>query len=222
MPAASTWTLPTSTSVPHEFASTNLQLAVRIADQLDLQLADIESGREQALSLELDAKSPLESYVRENDLVFTSEEAPDAPVRTQVYIRGLADEAACELILSRQTSLLDCAAPMSLRLPANQPLRLSNDRLVSAQSSDLGGDDLALLLQADAQTACCLLFYPGDADQIEVSASHLIVRCFTAPLEKGVIRRVRARLFFASLDGIESTLTAQYAKFRQSELPLTT
>ncbi|EAQ78488.1 hypothetical protein [Blastopirellula marina] len=218
MPSASSW----STSTPFEYEAPSLLLGVTLPEQLAVGLCDLDSGRNFTVKIDLGDANVSDSYVREDDLVFTGEDTPESPVRTQAYIRALPEISACELILSRQTSLLDHAAPLALQFTGKQIFRLAAGHLVPAQSNLEPQEDLALAVYLDEETACCVLFYPGDADEIDVEQTHLTVRAFTQSLEKGVIRRVRVQLFFCAIAELETTLAERYADFRRSELPLTT
>ncbi|UUO05624.1 hypothetical protein M4951_19890 [Blastopirellula sp. J2-11] len=220
MPSASTWS--TSASSTFEYEAPSLLLGVTLTELVVVGLCDLDSGRNQTIKIDLGDATLSESYVREDDLVFTGEDTLESPVRTQVYIRGLPEESACELILSRQTSLLDHAAPIALQLSGQQIFRLAAGHLVAAQSNLEPPEELALALYVDEETACCVFFFPGDADEIEVEQTHLTIRTCTQSLEKGVIRRVRVRLFFCPISELETTLAVRYADFRRSELPLTT
>ncbi|WP_146118862.1 hypothetical protein [Blastopirellula marina] len=222
MPNASSWSPAASPSAPFEFESPTLLLGVTLAKQVAVGLCDLESGRSLTVKIDLGESAVLDSYIREDDLVLTGEETPEAPVRTQAYIRGLTEDSACELILSRQTSLLDHAAPIEIKLTAGEFYRLAAGHLVEAKSNQEPGEEVALAAYLDDETACCVLVYPGDADEIFVEPSHLTIRSFTQSLEKGVIRRIRIRLFFLPIAQLEATLGGKLSEFCQSELPLTT
>lgn len=222
MPSASSWSPAASPSGPFEFESSPLLLGVTLAKQVAVGLCDLESGRSQTVKIDFGDATEFDSYIREEDLVLTGEETPESPVRTQAYIRGLIEESACELILSRQTSLLDHVAPVAIKLAGAQFYRLAAGHLVEAISNQAPGDEVALAVFLDEETACCVLVYPGDVDEIEVDPTQLTIRSFTQSLEKGVIRRIRVRLFFAPVAQLETTLAAKLSEFCQSELPLTT
>ncbi|MCC9604396.1 hypothetical protein LOC68_00715 [Blastopirellula sp. JC732] len=199
------------------------RLAVVQDNPLQVRLTKLAPSGQQTIQIDFGVPLQSDVYIRENDLVFTGEETENSPVRTQAYIRAVSDEAACDLILSRQTSLLDYAAPISLFVPSTEKtFRLLDGQLVDAQSDSTPGENVVLAAPIDDELAICLMYFPGDADEIVVSENQLAVQSFAAALEKGVIRQVRVRALFAERDGLAESLAAKYEAFRQSELPLTT
>ncbi|TWT29518.1 hypothetical protein [Blastopirellula retiformator] len=200
----------------------NTSLTTWHDDPLKVRLFKIPTGGYQTIHVDFGAPLHSEVYIREHDLVFTGEERENVPVRSQAYVRAIPDQDASDLILSRQTSLLDFAAPVSVEIGASGAYRLVDGQLVTAQSDSAPVEEVALAAPINDDLAICLLVFPGDADAIVIEPQRLSVRSFVKPLEKGVIRQVRVRALLAERAGLAEFLAQTYATFRQSELPLTT
>ncbi|PQO44524.1 hypothetical protein [Blastopirellula marina] len=175
-----------------------------------------------------------EFYVRGNDLVERYTSDVDQ-LSTEIYSRILPDKDGVELILSRQTSLLDSAPELSLGFVFDDANSVST---MNAQGQwnppGLGPTDHATLSDPMGVAIGCLdavqyaLFaYPGDCEGMHVVRTNeeqvkVKLPLFTSHLEKGVIRRSRIQLVRAEGKDAMDQLAAKYQAFRDSEIPLTT
>ncbi|GAA4435234.1 hypothetical protein [Bremerella cremea] len=175
-----------------------------------------------------------EFYVRGHDLVerYTT---TDEQLTTEVYSRILPDQDGVELILSRQTSLLDSDPQLSLVFQFDDANSVSTfSSRESWNPPGLGPQNFASLSDPMAVAIGCLdaiqyaLFvYPGDCEEISVERTNeetvfVTVPLFTTHLEKGVIRRSRIQMVRAEGKNAMVQLAAKYQSFRDSEIPLTT
>ncbi|PQO39804.1 hypothetical protein DTL21_03415 [Bremerella cremea] len=171
-------------------------------------------------------------YVRGDDLV---ERYTVDDLSTEIYNRVLPGRDGVEMILSRQTSLLDSDPGLSLKF------YFEDANSISTMNADgdwnppgLGPTDRADLINPMAAVVGCLdavqygLFvYPGDCEAMQVQrtseeAVEVTLPLFTVHLEKGVIRRSRVRFVRAEGKDAMQQLADKYRAFCESEVPLTT
>lgn len=173
-------------------------------------------------------------YVRGDDLVetYTSDESQ---LSTEIYNRILPERDGIELILSRQTALLDSDPGLPLRFRFDDANSISTMNAEGAWNPPgLGPLDRAELKDPMAIVVGCLdavqygLFaYPGDCEAMQVRRTNeetveVTLPLFTAHLEKGVIRRSRIQLVRAEGKDAMQQLAEKYRAFCVSEVPLTT
>ncbi|MBI1246987.1 hypothetical protein GC197_03980 [bacterium] len=175
-----------------------------------------------------------EFYIRGNDLVeryVTDQEQ----LATEIYSRVLPELDGVELIVSRQTSLLDIDPQLELKF------RFDDANTVSTMNSEGGWNPPGLEPENRADVSepmvvaigCldavqyALMVYPGDCDSILAQRTNeetvqVRVPLFASHLEKGVIRRSRVQLIRAEGKDAMEQLAARYIAFCDSEIPLTT
>jgi hypothetical protein len=185
-----------------------------------------------------------ECYVRQDDLIASYADRPQAEMRTQLYWRAAAPRiaetlAAIELLVSVQTSLLDSCPQLTA---ASQVVASEAYRLVDAAefASLLPSAGASVPEPADAPH-CYLFRLPGRqysyAQMIHPADDHeshwdgwlhgtdyrlrVAHRMFSQRLEKGVILRGRVKgVLIARRDDKRATL-AHWQSFLAEEPPLT-
>ncbi len=214
-----------------------------VADQ---QFAD---ARLFAISL-VGAKShevqpPQESYLRGDDLVATYAEVEGANIGAQLYWRVLSQRhgmaiPALELVVSAQTSLLtsDPTIQLASQLPIcpvtwlvdedrmeYQPVEGSPEVTYSATD----GCSLFLFRPAGLSVSYAEFVHPSDfvsaklaGSDVDAGRLHLTRQLIPESLEKGVIRRSRARGVFVPRAEDKMLATQCYQEFARSAPPLTT
>lgn len=214
------------------------QVALGAATLLGVQLPTTVSGENAVLD---------DAYIRGDDLVATYRQTPDKPARVQVYWRwrerAVALHAAVDVEISVQTSLLDSQPEMRLQthFPGQELLRLTDPLASRFDSLELASASNTSY-KADTGTGCWLwrprneewsyaeMMHPSDfwqdhvATKVDraptvVEVSHQL---FPERLEKGVIRRARARGIFVTRERDEQTVVDAYQQFAREEPPLTT
>lgn len=173
-------------------------------------------------------------YLRGDDLVecYTSEQHE---LSTEIYNRILPERDGVELILSRQTALLDSDPGLSLQFRFDDANSVSTMNTTGEWNPPgLGPLDRAEMSDPMAVAVGCLdavqyglYVYPGDCEVIQVRRTNeetveVTLPLFTVHLEKGVIRRSRIQLVRAEGKGAMQQLADRYRTFCESEVPLTT
>ena len=159
-------------------------------------------------------------FTRGGDLVATYAETPEWPIRWQVYWRVLLGEAlgpalaGLELIVSAQTSLLDCS-----------PALVAQTRL-SGPSSLISRDEGGIISRLSAAELSYLeLIHPADhrGTDIQSTGEQVTLRhpLFLKSLEKGVILRARLRGLLVRASAAETAGDVCARLFRDSPTPLT-
>ncbi|MBM4004549.1 MAG: hypothetical protein FJ295_14920 [Planctomycetes bacterium] len=211
------------------FRDTAPRLSVRFIDQgVDEAQPELLAWQPQAelVSLETD-----DVYVRGDDLI-ASYSAPNSPFRRQFYWRHLPGPQSMETIFSLQNQELHGAlvARIRSRLPATQ-----------AWLSSQGGQFLPMTLDSrqhlsisDGWIAVPLRhgriyleqLHPTDFRSGSVCVRdgrlEIVWELFGDPIEKGVIRRARARAeFLSSVDFSPQLVAQRREQFAASPIPLT-
>lgn len=180
-------------------------------------------------------------YVRGLDLVVTYGTPPGSSVRPQVYWRMLDDRGTpwfgLEVVLSVQTPEMNVTPDIYLlsRLEGESLFALplgaeSAFREVSPEQpgtfSRATHAPLFLLRDVAPRLSYAELIYPSDWHEAAISFANgrweTRYRLLAETLEKGVIRRVRARGVFLPRDRDESLARDFFRTFVASPLPLTT
>jgi hypothetical protein len=181
-----------------------------------------------------------EAFVRGNDLIVAYLPQGARPLRTQAYWRWLTPASVSgvlggfELIVSQQTSLLECDPQLAVasRFTAGEVVGLRSDisthkaTLPTRVASD--NDDWAgcwLVREVAAAISYMEMVHPDDlrhaAGQFDRANRKLTHRLFPQSLEKGVILRARLRGFFVPRDGDTSLVPVLAREFAASGPPLT-
>lgn len=221
--------------VVHRCTTDHLQLSVAAYPAKMLAKWIAQPSNFQVLAWELTGLGArAEFYVRGNDLVERYQRDKDG-VSTEIYTRVDPQRGAVELIVSRQTDLLDSLSELELTV------RFDDANSASAMNPDgtwappgLGDENRRTLSEAMAVAIGCLdavqygvFVWPGDSEAITAirmneETVEVRIPLFGQPLEKGVIRR--SRVLFARAEGNTSMqqLADRYQAFVESEIPLTT
>jgi hypothetical protein len=190
-----------------------------------------------------EAKSQLDVWARDGDLVATYSATDSRPTRGQIYWRAhhcgpaSAPMRAIDLIVSVQTHLLDSDPAISVRSRASAVEVL---RLVDAERCEVTPVTAAEPAIVRAHALGCFLFrlpdragtyvemvHPSDFTESALAGNsdgmmELSNRLFQGRLEKGVILRSRLRgLLLPSEDDV-ALASMCYSDFAASEPPLTT
>ncbi len=154
-----------------------------------------------------------DSYVREGDLVATYPEKAPFRFGFETYFSALAaDEQmlSLELWLSVQTSTLEAHPQLFIEF--------------SSEASKLrAGNETGIYRTEDGRSA--FLVHPLDANDVVLESPELDAQRIVALgrfMEKGVIRRLRARLLVSTSSIDDGTLHQAFLDFAKSPLPLTT
>jgi hypothetical protein len=176
---------------------------------LELEIAPTMDGKRSDAS-----KIPLgDAYVRMNDLIASYPETAPWPFGYQVDVRSVdvhESHCAClEIWLSVQTSLLDSYPQLSVQVPKHAFSERNQGTWIS--------DDHRF----------CLAVHPLDLSDCQISFSRaeqsaVAMLVFGRFMEKGVLRRMRFRLFASESPQSESFWSHQQEQFSRSPLPLTT
>lgn len=175
-----------------------------------------------------------EFYARGNDLVERYQREEDR-LSTEIYTRVDPRHDAVELIISRQTDLLDSVPELELTVrfdEANSASVMNPDGTWAPPG--LGNENRQTLSEAMAVAVGGLdavqygvFVWPGDSQAITAirmneETVEVQIPLFDQSLEKGVIRR--SRIMFARAEGNISMqqLADRYRSFVESEIPLTT
>lgn len=175
-----------------------------------------------------------EFYVRGDDLVERYQH-DSPPLSTEIYTRVLPTADGVELILSRQTSLLDSESGVTLEFQFDQANTVStlgpqgdwNPPGLGRENRQEQQEPLAVAVGCLDARQYGLLVYPGDSPGITVVRTNeetvqISVPLFSVNLEKGVIRRSRVQVLQAAGSDAMSQLAQRYQAFCSSEIPLTT
>jgi len=191
-------------------------------------------------------------YVRENDLVVTYAPTPGSQLHTQVYWRCLTMPGAVGLhwvfsvwtprldarpVIQLGHRWLDAAPELASAVDAGDPMTATGFRELRSESvltrTEASGRLPApcLLLQRSAQDdrAASLAFmaYPTDVVRCTVSSAEATPRVveydlLDEHLEKGVIRRAQAMVWWIPRDGDARLALDLYRQFLDAPPPLTT
>jgi hypothetical protein len=189
----------------------------------DVRFRDETLNLAQWLAVSPAAKSRVvveDLFTRGGDLVATYAETPDWPLRWQVYWRVLSGEAigpalaGLELIVSAQTSMLDCS-----------PALVAQTRL-SGPSSLISREEGGIVSRLSAaELSYVELIHPADhqGTDIQSTGGQITLRhpLFLKSLEKGVILRARLRGLLVRASEAETAADACARLFRDSPTPLT-
>lgn len=218
----------------------------------DLQWRSQTLAAQQILAVNLtphesaNEKNVADCYQRAGDLVAVYDQAPERPMRVQVYWHAAVLDLGAERVpsvdlhVSVQTSLLDSRPELTTAstLPSREVRRLIDPTTgVFAPLSPPGSD--AIKLTPQEGTGCLLFRDPNsDASYAEMLApcdfacDELIAcgpgkltlrsRLFGGSLEKGVILRARVRGVYLPCEHDERAAAAVYRAFIASPPPLTT
>ena len=183
--------------------------------------------------------TPVDAYVRQNDLVATYEQTDGNRLRLQAYWRAvespahLAKATLLELVVSVQTDLLDGdpATHVTSRFSGCTLLRFVETSAGEFESTGPGADDgqeCFVLLRPDGDDVTIMqAAHPSDSMGIETIISDVDGRTevrhplFAQHLEKGVIRRARLRVAILPRSDDATLATACYREFATSEPMLT-
>jgi hypothetical protein len=159
-------------------------------------------------------------FIRGGDLVATYAETPEWPLRWQVYWRVLSGEAlgpalaGLELIVSAQTSMLECSPALVAQTRLSGPTSLIS-RHEGGMVSRLSAAELSYVE----------LIHPADhqGTDIQSTSEQIMLRhpLFLKSLEKGVILRARLRGLLVPALTAETAADACARLFRDSPTPLT-
>ena len=170
-----------------------------------------------------DDESIIDQYTRGEDLVVSYSQTESRPVSLHVYWRAsiwamsLGNVPGVDLIVSRQTDLLD-----------SDPSLQVVSELSSARCVNTGGAAAKMLVRPENQSSSLLLAaHPADCEDIEINSpgdetTRIAFELFRPGLEKGVIRRARLRLAFLPREGDEQLASECYASLATAPPPLTT
>ncbi|MEX1040367.1 MAG: hypothetical protein WDZ51_07045 [Pirellulaceae bacterium] len=177
-----------------------------------------------------------EYYIRGADLVQRYQEDTQK-LSTEIYARVCEEESSCELVLSRQTDLLETHPEANLRVDFPTAYSVA---LLEAEGPwsppGLGAEDhserlpsqpAALAVKVTDGSCFGVFVYPGDFSRfraIRKGFEHvtLEIGIFPEPLEKGVIRRSRIQIAAIGPDEDKAALAEAYQRFVASAIPLTT
>lgn len=191
-----------------------------------------------------------ETFVRSGDLAAIYAPTAEFPFRSQAYWRLQSHPseverrnvlAACELVASTQTDLLDSRPDITVSsiLPAGRVYRLLDP--VTAEFAELAmAGSIQTLTPADG-TSCLVvrfvslpysyaeLVFPFDFESTRLERSDVngqravktVHHLFAHPLEKGVVLRSRVLGLWMHSDADLETAAAHYRLFAQSDPPLT-
>jgi len=177
-----------------------------------------------------------EHYIRGADLV-QRYHADAQELSTEIYARIDEANASCELVLSRQTELLEThpEANLLVDFPTAYSVAIleadgqwSPPGLGPEDRSDrLPPHPAALAVKVTDGSCFGVFVYPGDFSRfraVRKGFEHvtLEIGIFPEPLEKGVIRRSRIQIAAIGPDEDKSVLAEAYQRFVESAIPLTT
>lgn len=177
-----------------------------------------------------------EHYIRGADLVQRYQEETQK-LSTEIYARVDETNASCELVLSRQTELLEThpEANLLIDFPTAYSVALLEAEgpwgppgLGPEDRSDRRPSQPAALAVRVTDGSCFGVFvYPGDFSQFRAARKGfehvtLEIGIFPEPLEKGVIRRSRIQIAAIGPDEDKAKLAEAYERFVESAIPLTT
>jgi hypothetical protein len=232
-------------SLPH--IEVGIDLAHAGAGLSDLAISGAPQGNVSLLQVDApnltsgsSAYKPIDTYVRQNDLVATYEESQGHRRRLQAYWRAiestpeLTAATILELVVSVQTDLLDSQPAMCVasQFPTGEYLQFADTGENEPVQIDhpLGDSHAGLLLvrPAGSDVSFMQATHPADCSDIQIStqdadASLLEVRhpLFAEQLEKGVIRRSRVRVAILPRSGDLALAFASFREFAASEPMLT-
>ena len=237
------WKLNNSVgTLRHEFYAATVDLRRPDFGIHALEIHDSKLPEAKLLAIDLQDSSPPaidEAYVRGDDLVATYEQTEPRSFCPQVNWRVLAEEQSrfgFELLFSAQTSLLDSDPSVKLR----SHLLAESACVFAGPSADIQKIDAGALLTfsnpdrvsavlvrlANVAWSYVELLNDSDFHQLEISradsVAQLSYRLFPERLEKGVIRRARARGLFVPRDGDEQAARECVQQLADADPPLTT
>ena len=192
------------------------------------------------LTLDSTASEPLDSYVRENDLVATFGESDGQKRRLQAYWRVVpfdattADAIVLELVVSVQTDLLESHPAMFVvsKFPSGELLPFAADddgecQVVGDNASERPADFM-LIRPAGSNVSFMQASHPEDCVNTEIVSSAdqsagIAMRhaMFAEQLEKGVIRRSRVRVAMLRREEDDKLASRCFRQFAASEPVLT-
>jgi hypothetical protein len=185
----------------------------------------------------------IEAYIRGEDLVANYEES-DSPLGTpQIYWRvrhdPLASAVGIEVILSKQTSLLDSQPKSSVHscggelwyatvLESNAFSRFSAGQPTVHIDRESSTNQLFLFRDEHLQLSYLQMVHPSDFDSVVLTDQggpsgwwHLMSLLFPDRLEKGVIRRARICGWFLPAEDDLAVAVELARRFIDEPLPLT-
>jgi hypothetical protein len=189
-------------------------------------------------------RPPIEVYTRGADLVAIYSESETLPLRSRVYWRvvdsELAAAATIDLIVSRQTDLLDSDPAIEVRstLPGQECYQVdvaspAASQLEPATTGGIASDRLAdwnawLWRLADTPYSFAQVVHGPDCRSVTLETGQpeggtcLSVQLFGERLEKGVVRQARLRGLIVPDDKDVSLLASRCQQLREADPPLTT
>ena len=209
-----------------------------ITDARLMQLRNVDASCE---------KDTRDLFVRGPDLVVPYSGRATDGLSCQVHWRAIESRepqaVGVEIVVSVQTNLLDADASIVLgnELPCTEVLHLCEDgtqsrvvtdasqRPSSPDADQISQPGLLLYRLADGAGSCVEMVHPTDfltGQVVGTGAESGLVRStftlFGERLEKGVIRRARARTLFLSAEDDEARAVECYRRFAASPSLLTT
>ena len=169
-----------------------------------------------------------DSFARGSDLMVRYGQSESDSFAFQLDFRAVPRDAlgpfecGLDLWLSVQTQLLDSHPTLEVRSEVAGARWSATD----SDGRPAASDALAALSCRASSVAVAIFIHPSDRCQAELlsatEATSSRVRLFGNFMEKGVIRRGRVRCLLGHADIDQRALSAAYASFAASPLPLTT
>jgi hypothetical protein len=239
--------LQASLSTPELSARVNLRQPERGLADIEWMHGRLAGARLLQVPLASAGVEPqlVESYFRRADLVTSYEAAPGRSLATQIHWRYMehADLGAAgfELIVSVRTELpnVDFCLGIGSELRCREVFQAATPDAIGFTSCGipsairqpslrLAGVGLLVWHLADEAVSYVEMVHPADCSRMEFAAGGWTAECvrsrfqlFEERLEKGVIRRARARVLLCRREGDEAVARESYLRFLDSESPLT-